>query len=224
MGLAVDPTNARLLTQYALDLDSAGRLPERDAVLEELLLAKPDRDASAYARAVLALRAGDLDTFDAVIFAWTGDDSSQTERTWLRVQAWLDLDDPHSALQELSTLKRARRGNYVRQLRVEGTRRLGDPELAFTLLEGKKGQIPESLDYDMLRAMVLVDLGRLDEAGAILREYMLANESTVHAAAWYLARARGDSGAMTSASVRYEAVAESPLRRLEHLVPITQRL
>lgn len=223
IAVARDRTNARALTNYALDLDLAGRLWERDEVLDELYLSKPDRDASLYARAVIALRHGDLDEFDLLMATWPVDSDTRVSRVRLLAQSWLDSDLPEQAVAEIEKLKVFTRGIAAREIRAEALRRMGELTDAKDGLESRLTRRAHGADIDAVRARVSVDTGDLADAQALLDEYDRSDEPEVLASLWYLARSRGQDELMARYAEEYEAVRQSPHRVLEKLVPVPER-
>lgn len=223
LGVGMNDENGRLLTQYVLDLDTAGLLAERDAALDLLLVANPDRDATAYARAVIALRRGDLDTLDEVIFQWDSDGTNRSERQRLLIQSWLDLDDPAEADRLVRGIRLGDRGVHVRQLRAEALRRLGQADAALAVLDSQVASRAQATDIDAIRARIHADLGRLDDARATLGEYDQTDDPDVLASFWYLAHREGDAPAMARYADAYAKVETSPLRTLAHLLPVDER-
>ena len=226
-GLAIEPDDVRLLTTYALDLARAGDAAGSDAALDALVVAHPKRDASAFARASLALQEGDLAALDVELALWERTDRDTDEVARLRAQAALDVDDPGTALREIDAMQRLRHGPNVRQLRAEAWRRLGAPGSALGELDGPRNGVLEGPDVDAVRVRALVDLGQLDEAAALLLfnggDDVSRREPDMLASAWYLARARGDAGAQARYAAAWRASEPSRVRRLEHYVPLDAR-
>jgi tetratricopeptide (TPR) repeat protein len=218
-----DAQNVRALTNYALDLDLAGRWGERDAVLDALLVAKPDRDASLFARSVIALRRGDLDEFDALMATWPLDRDTRISRARLLAQSWLDSDLPEAALVEVDHLPVFGRGAAARELRAEALRRLGLFDEAEDGLESRVTRRVEGADIDAVRARVAIDRGQAVEALSHLADYDQSDEPEIIASMWYFARKKGDAEGMSLHAAAYRRVQVSPLRTLEKLVPITER-
>ena len=73
-----------------------------------------------------------------------------------------------------------------------------------------------------VRARILVDLGRLDDAQREIDDALASNplDVTALASAWYLARARGDAAQASAYAGLYDTLQLSPLRRLERLAPL----
>ncbi len=227
-GLSVEPDDVRLLTTYALDLARAGDAGGSEAAVDALVVAHPKRDASAFARASLALQEGDLDALDVELALWERADRDTDEVSRLRAQAALDLDDPRSALREIDAMQRLRHGPNVRQLRAEAWRRLGAPGSALGELDGPRNGVLEGPDVDAVRVRALVDMGQLDEAAALLSlnggDDVSRREPDMLASAWYLARARGDAGAQARYAAAWRSAEPSRLRTLELYVPLDARV
>lgn len=219
--LALDgkPSSARAWTSLALDLDSLGDTVARDEALEELMLLQKDRDASQYARAVLALRSGDLDTLDLVLNAWEAQEGASLDIRRLQAQAWLDQGNPMLALRTLEGARRLNNGQQVRHIRAEANRRMGYVDDAAAFLEDRAQSVLEGVDSDAVRVRVLVDQGDLAGANTILAEYEGELGAELLASRWYLARAEGRMDALPALEADYNVERASPLRELELLVP-----
>lgn len=214
-----DPENPRALTQYALSLADAGDTYTSDKVIGQLEVLPGDKDASLYAKAVLALRRGDIDEFDELTFFWSGDRGSQRDLARLEAQSWLDLGNPVEVVASIRQIKRLQRGRFSTWLRAEATRRLGEPEEALELLNTRNAKLAEGSDSDAVRSRVMVDLGDLAGAQALLEQYPSDVDPEVTASWWYLSRARGDRAAMKDFSALYRAEQTSPERTLGDLIP-----
>ena len=223
LAVDLDPTSARALTSLALDLDLLGDTAARDMALEDMLLLRRDRDGSHYARAVIALRHGDLDEFDVIAKIWERDDSTSLDLRRLQALAWLDMDDPVAAIRVLQKIRSLKSGKQVRALRAEAFRRTGFPEEAQLNLADRPQSVLEGIDADSVRIRVLADLGDLQGARALLDDYDALEDADLIASEWYLAWITGDTARQATLAVRYAAVQPSPLRTLEALVPIPRR-
>lgn len=219
----LDPTSARALTNLALDLSAAGDEAGAAAALDELLFLRPERDASHYARAVLALRVGDLDLFDSVVEAWERNDGPSLDLRRLQAQAWLDMDNPPAAMEALENVRRMRNGQQVRHLRAEAQRRVGYTDDAAAYLEDRPQSVLEGVDSDAVRVRVHVDQGDLAIAHEVLAGYDVVDDPELIASAWYLAAAEGRASELPALEEAYEQARTSPLRELRHLVPWTKR-
>ncbi len=223
LAVDMDPKSARALTNLALDLASAGDDAGAEVVLDDLLFLRPDRDASTYARAVLALRAGEIEEFDRITFAWEQTEGPSLDLRRLQAQAWLDLDDPVAAMASLANLRRVRNGQQVRHLRAEAHRRVGYADEASAYLEDRPQSVLEGIDSDAVRVRVFADLGEFAQAHELLAEYEGERGPELAASAWYLARREGRTDELPALAEAYERVRQSPLRDLDELVPWTLR-
>lgn len=223
MAYEIRPEDPKYVTSYLLLLDEAGRLDEVDDLLGWLAALRDERDASLYAQAVLAIRRGDLDTFDYLAFVWPEDRRVRTDLARLEAQTWLDLDDPWEVVDSVRKIKRLRRGQYATWLRAEATRRMGLADEAASYLDSRSLKRSQSLSVDAVRARVLADQGDLAGAEEVLGGYGDALDPDLVASRWYLAWRRGDQAAMAREAVSYEHVRLSPLRDLEQLVPFSER-
>ncbi len=219
-----DPENASALTNLVLALDAAGQYDEVDALLDELVVAKPDRDASFYARAVLALRRGDLDEFDMVARDWPTDRETARMLVGLKGQSWLDLDDPLQVGREMRGIHRPRRPGLARMVNAESVRRSGEVQMADEILSGRALRNAETNDTDAIRVRVLADQGDFEGAHTVLARYDLLADADLVASAWYLAWHESDVPEMARLRDAYLGVRVSPLRHLYHLIPVPWRL
>lgn len=223
LAVDLDETSARALTNLALDLSSAGDEGGAEVVLDELLHLRRDRDASTYARAVLALRDGRIDDFDRIAFAWEATEGPSLDLRRLQAQAWLDLDDPVAAIDTLANVRRIRNGQQVRHLRAEALRRTGYAEEAALYLEDRPQSVLEGVDSDAVRIRVFADLGQFEQAHAVLAEYEGLQGPEIAASTWYLARREGRDAELPALAAAYEHARQSPLRDLDQLVPWNAR-
>lgn len=224
--LAVErnPANTVAMTNLVLSLDTAGRTAELDALLDELAATRGDRDASFYARLVLALRRGDLDEFDILAREWPTDRETRLTLLGLVGQSWLDSDDPNEVTRVMRAIKRVRRPGLARFVNAEGARRQGEIAKAADILEGRNLKLNQTNDSDAIRVRVLADEGDFDGARAILDSYDLGTDADLVASAWYLAWHEEDTAEMARLRDLYLTVRVSPLRNLYKLIPVVWRL
>lgn len=218
IALEEKPGSTGALTAYALDLYAVGDLVSAGEVMEMLAIGLPGpRDRSYFVLASEAVRGGDVDTFDTILQLWAREGTTPSEAHRLSAQLWLDLDDPREALRTLGA-----RGRQValRPMRAEAERRLGEPDEALRTLDMRVRGHAEGILADAVRARVLVDLGELDEADAVLDEWEGTEEPELVASAWYLAHARHDDAAAARLAETYGIVQESRLRTLDRLAPL----
>ena len=217
------PTNVPARSALALDLDRAGDVVGREIVLEQLSLIDPNKDASLFASAAIAVRHGDIEAFDVLDHLWQREGRADEEFLRLRAVSWLDIDDPHQAYAEMTVVRAVRRGNGARLLIVESLRRMGLAEDALDRFDRSAVSKLQGMDAEVIRARVLVDLGRLDEARTLLAPWLTTLDEEVTASRWYLERAEGHADAMRSAAADWGLVCSSPIRLLHHLVPLASR-
>lgn len=213
------PSSVSVRSALAVDLDRAGDFVGRDIILEQLLLMDRDRDASWYAEAAVALRHGDLDTFDTIDSLWRRDGRDDDEFVRLRAISWLDVGDPARANAEMYVKRQIRRPSGDRLLIIESVRRLGRAADALKEMDRRGVGRLVGADADVIRARIFVDLGRMDEAKALLDEWQATPDEEVAASCWYYARAAKDRAAMSEAEVEWQTLRSSPIRTLEQLVP-----
>lgn len=216
--------NAAAHTTYILSLDSQGRADLVERELGVLASSKPDRDASFYARSVIALRRGDIADFDILMREWPTTQEQLRNRWGLIALSWLDVDDPFAAANYLTSLKRIRRTTTVRVINGEALRREGETWQAWDVFEGRFMVNEDSLDGDAVKARILADQGDLAAAEAILDGYFIGSDPDLIASAWYLAWHRRDTAAMREWRDLYVESRVSPLRNLYKLIPLPWRL
>ncbi len=219
LAVELDPTSARALTNLALDADTAGDTVARAQALAGLADLPPGTVGPWYADAVMALRAGDLDTFDVVAAGWEREHGAGGSLRTLRARAWLDLGDPVSAYQVLRQVPIFRGGSIARLLHGETERRLGHPDAAADLLDMDAEEPFDAADADAVRARVAVDRGDLGGAA----DWLLGldpDDPEVLASRWYLARAQGDAAETERLARAYQGHRPDGLRALDTLVPL----
>ncbi|MSQ02944.1 MAG: hypothetical protein EXR71_13830 [Myxococcales bacterium] len=221
--LRLRPGMPGALTRLALDADRVGDDVLRQAAIEQLWVADPRRDESIFAEAALALRHGDVDLLDVMARLWAREGRDNDEFDRLDVRAWLDLDDPGTALEVFAKHRRVRRGAAARLLAIEGSRRLGLTSQARASIEAKAFGVLAGSDADVIRIRLSVDEGLLDEAQRLADTLAGERDEELIGSRWYLARARGDRAQLAGLVAEYEAIRTSPLRTLEQLVPIDRR-
>lgn len=209
------PGDVQALSALALDLERAGDSLSSEDVLDVLAM-RSKGDASHYARAVLAVRRGDVDAFDAVLHTMEREGRNVKVLRRMDAQLWMDLGDPSTAANLVST---GRSDASSKVLRAEALRRMGMPTGATDALRPTPRNAATGLTADAVRARVAVDLGEPEEAEALLQNWEGADDPEYYASRWYLARSRGDEAAMAEAAAAYALTQESPLRTLELLLP-----
>lgn len=217
--LDLDPLHARALTNYALDLDAWGDRAGADAAVDRLEALPRNQSPALYARAVLAIRRGDIDEFDFLARDWEAWGRPERELRRLQAQTWLDLGDPLTAFSVLRETRSIHKSYAELAIRAEAARRLGDPQLALALLD-QHGQRPmEGGAISGQRALILTDLGDLEGARAELAEWEGVVDEDLAAARWYLARAEGREADVARYAAEFLAERVSPLRSLDQWVP-----
>ncbi len=218
-----DPTNTTALTNLVLSLDANGQHDDLDKLLDDLVVARDDRDASFFARAVLALRRGDLGEFDLIAREWPTDRNTARTLWGLQGQSWLDCDDPVEVSRVMRGIKRPRRPGMARMVNAEAVRRQGETSQAGDILQGRAMRNNETNDSDAIRVRVLADEGDFEAADAILSSYDLLVDADLVASAWYVAWHKSDVAEMVRLRDMYIEVRVSPLRHLYELIPIPWR-
>lgn len=224
------PADVSALTLTAIHRDRYHDPVGRDAALSELMVAgKKGGDASLYAQALIALRRGDIDAFDICRTLWKRSGWGDRDLKWLEAQAWLDLDDPWSAQQTLEGSPVGLFGG--RGVAAEAMRRMGYASETISKLEDTHFQSAEGSAIDAILIRAYTDIGDTQTAQRLIAPYLSASDpdfqqisdEDILASQWYLARAQGNTRIAQHAALRWESVVESPLRRLEYLIPIGQR-
>lgn len=224
MAVDRDPKNTSALTTLVLALDANGQYDELEALLDQLAVARDDRDASFYAKAVLALRRGDLTEFDIVVREWPTDRNTVRSLWGLQGQSWLDLDDPLEVSRVMRGIKRPRRPGLARMVNAEAVRREGETWQALDIIESRALKSDETTDSDAIRVRILADQGDFDGADELLSSYVIEDDADLVASAWYVSWHRKDLVGMRKWRDAYTLVRVSPLRNLYKLIPITWRL
>lgn len=220
VAVALDPHSVPAWTQYAVHLARAGDRPGVLRAYDALLVANPERDASGFARASVALMHGDLDTVDVESALWSREGVESDDIAQLRMLAALDAGDPDGAARYTEGIARVRRPVGLRLAVAEVARRRGELGEATLQLDGTTLRPPiPGPDADALRVRCSVDDGDLAGATALLATLATEDSADVEASRWYVARARGDSAAMALHAARWRALEPSWARALEHLLP-----
>jgi tetratricopeptide (TPR) repeat protein len=176
----------------------------------------------------LAFEQGDprMDALLAEFAARTIIDGTRTAQAQLAIlecERWMELNDPVKAA-EVAMLGVVATYHQVRLVacRAEALRRLGDPVEAYHLLDRpwNRGMSGVAREASMVRA--LVDLGRVDEAEALLATLPDAGDPEVVASQWYVARRKQDAGAMALAERRYALVVGPTRADLSRFVPLVE--
>jgi thioredoxin-like negative regulator of GroEL len=214
-----DPLHARALSNYALDLDAWGDPVGADAVVERIEALPRDQSPALYVRAVLAIRRGQIDEFDFLTRDWEAAGRTERELRRLQAQTWLDLDDPVTAFEVLAETRSLHKSYAELALRAEAARRMGDAELALSLLDQRGKRPMEGGAISGQRALILTDLGDLAGARAELAEWEGVLDEDLCAARWYLARAEGRTADVARFAQDFLAERVSPLRTLEQWIP-----
>lgn len=140
---------------------------------------------------------------------------------WLTIEGelWMDLGDPITAEETFgrgATL--ALRAPRVGSLRAEARRRMGSPAEALEILDNGRARRGEHYVKDAVRARILADLGRVDEAEAELAA-LSGDLPEVAASRWYLARHRGDDVGMARWEAAWRRLVPPPEQSLDQLIP-----
>lgn len=217
------PDNRTALARLALDADLLGDAVLTTTALEYLWYVNPAQDESLFAEAALALRHGDLTTFDMYDAMWRREGRSSEEMNRMRARSWLDVGDPVEAYNELRKGgSKLRRGADSRLMMAETTRRLGQLLDASRALNGALQGKLTGADSDAVQARIRIDQGDLAGAELLLAAYESEVDEEMIASRWYLARAKGDAEGVAEAAAAFESSRNSPLRTLEQYIPIAK--
>lgn len=216
-----DPESIHAYTLLALHADRLGDVSTVDDALNTLdRLGTKGGDPTLYTRAVLALRQGNLDEFDIDCALWVRSGWGTRELRRLEVQVWLDLDDPQSAWNLIEGKILSIQSG--RHLFLEAQRRLGEANTIFTSLETHT-RVASGIGADALKIRSYVDLGQFKEAHTLLNTYAGSSDPDIVASRWYVAQAEGNAAEATTFAIEWNHVHESPLSRLDQLLPINRR-
>jgi tetratricopeptide (TPR) repeat protein len=148
--------------------------------------------------------------------------TARVEADFVEGLLWLEAGDPSAANEALKRAGRvARTPARVAAWRAEALRRGGDPEAALAVYElpkAARGDLPLKL---AMLARVQADLGRPDEALALLAAHPDPDDVEVLASRWYLAR--GDDAEAAAWEARWGRRATAADCPLESLVPLEPR-
>lgn len=222
VALELAPEDVHAQTMLAMHLDMTGDAAGVEDLLFELeTSSSKGGDPSIYARALLALRHGDVEAFDLCVAMWerAGWD---TRHLWrLDIQVWLDLDDPARALDGVGPLQRRRGGG--RTYIAEAQRRLGEASAALSLLEDNAIRVSEGATADAVLARIYTDLGDDAKAAKLLDGYPEDSDADIVASRWYLALKLGHSGQAAAYARLWSRLNVNRLRTLDLLVPVDRR-
>lgn len=137
-----------------------------------------------------------------------------------RLELDLGNDDLAMAM-GLTVMRRGGTSAIVNAVTIEALRRSGDLDLAERIMNRVNNQAQNSPSLAGARVRVAVDRGRLEEATEALAEAEARKpfDPDVVAAAWYLARARGDAAELARREDQWATVNTSPLRNLDQQIP-----
>ena len=220
--LDLAPDDIRAQTMLVMHLDMKGDTVGVEEVLFDLETSgSKGGDPSIYARALLALRHGDVDEFDVCVAMWerAGWENKQLWR--LDMQLWLDLDDPQRALEGIGPVQRRRGGG--RHYIAEAHRRLGETSAALGLLENNSLRVSEGATVDAILARIYVDMGEEAKALELLDNYPEDSDADIVASRWYLALKRGETDHVAAYAKLWSRLNVNRLRRLDLLLPLNQR-
>ena len=220
--LDLAPEDVRTQTMLAMHLDMIGDQVGVEELLFELETSgSKGGDPSIYARALLALRHGDVDEFDLCVAMWERAGWEKKQLWRLDMQIWLDLDDPQRALEGIGPVQRRRGGG--RHYIAEAQRRMGETSSALSLLENNNLRVSEGATVDAILARVYIDLGEMEKAEELLDAYPEDSDADIVASRWYLALARGQEEQVTSLAKLWSRLNVNRLRKLELLLPLDRR-
>ena len=220
--LDLAPEDVRAQTMLVMHLDMIGDQVGVEEILFDLETSgSKGGDPSIYARALLALRHGDVDEFDVCVAMWERAGWEKKQLWRLDMQLWLDLDDPQRAVEDIGPVQRRRGGG--RHYIAEAQRRLGEVSSALSLLENKNLRVSEGATVDAILARVYVDLGDLDKAQELLDNYPEDTDADIVASRWYLALARGQEESVATLAKLWSRLNVNRLRKLELLLPLSRR-
>jgi len=209
----------------ALAADEAGDRVVTERALDELWEAPRGGNLYALAKAWIALESGSP-SFELRLDEARDQLGTETalqpklQLALLEATRWLDVGEPDLALRALDPYEMV----APKQVRLHTTiaeawRRLGEPEIALEAVDSYGVKAHRAPFRSAIRARILVDLGRADEARQV--RYPDPNDAEVLATRWYVARALGDD--TTDLEAKWKARNRAADRSLERLIPIERR-
>jgi predicted Zn-dependent protease len=197
-----------------------GDLAGADDAVGALLARQDSPESMMLLYAEFTYRAGDPD-FDVWSAMYLHNTSNARSSFQIELSRWMDLGNPMVAADVgLQLIKDGMRRPAVAFTRAEALRRLNLPEDALLVFERTLfADASETLTALVIRARVLTDLGRFDEANALLLKHPAPAQHDVVASRWYLARARGEHAYADALRERYERQAKPAGRTLDQLIP-----
>jgi tetratricopeptide (TPR) repeat protein len=222
LALSQDESRIRGLTLLALHSDMLEDAITRDSSLLELEgLSLNGGNPALLAEATIAVRQGDVDTFEVCMALWERSGWNQRDADRLSAQLWLDLGDPVATL-ALSTSFRTTR-QQGRFIYGEAYRRIGEAPTAISRLENINQKASEGIYTDAMLARAYMDMGDFEQAGLLLEPYLSSQDPEIIASRWYMARLQQDPVKLQQEAELYRLSNQNHLRSLEQLVPWTNQ-
>jgi len=220
---ALAPAAANPKYQLAAAYMRVGDWEAAEGELDALEGARNAMAMPGLARAVWSLETGE-GNFDAEIRELLDrPDLSASARIQIHLlegRMWMDVGDPWAAGPEIRdgvmySISNVRAVSY----RAEAVRRQGDPWSSLEMLDRQWFLETESPIRDAIRARVLVDLGQMEEAEALLVQMADPGQSEALASRWYLASHLEDPAGAADLAGIWRWLVPNPQRRLEQLYP-----
>ena len=197
-----------------------GDLARADDAIGELLALQDSPTSMMLLYAEFTYRVGDPE-FDGWSAMFQHHSPKSRSSFQVEVYRWMDLGHPKMAADvAMQFMRDGMRRPAVAFARAEALRRIDLPGDAMMVFERSLfADASETPSAAVVRARVLTDLGRFDEADAILAKHPTPAHHDVLASSWYLARARGDDAYADALRERYDRQTKPAGRTLEQLIP-----
>lgn len=172
---------------------------------------------------LLATGEGDLQA-ETLMFRESANSSGATRASKVGIiydgRGWLRDGHPEAAVDVFGDVLNQNINLWQASLyRIEAYRRAGQQQKAQEILERSLILRIDWAIKDAFAARVLVDLGRLDDAAALMDGLEMSSLLEVIESRWYLAHARGDVDAMGYHAALWETRNLAPGRSLNDLLP-----
>jgi tetratricopeptide (TPR) repeat protein len=224
--ISLTPRDASLWFQLSLGLLRAGDVAGSE-LAAEVVMELPDSEMYLLLLdAAIAFEKGDPDAdylIHRLIHRTNRIPALMLQGLLLDTRRWLNLGEPSEANRVVEKVIRMDLRNVAAAAwRAESMRRLGDSEFALGAMNRPAVADAASPLRDAIRIRVLVDLGRLDEAKALLDNHPLPFVTETLASRWYLFRALGDEAETLKAVALWENVTMNKHLSLESLIPASK--
>ncbi len=136
---------------------------------------------------------------------------------------WMDYDEPFLAADEIFQGIRVSISNVrAAAYRAEAVRRQGEALEALFVVDRQWITAAATPVLQAMRARILIDLDRMDEARETIDALPDPYEREALATRWYLARVSGQAREAERLAREWRALTPNPLRSLSQLIPLTE--